>query len=366
MGRLRDIAVNLSLSLITVVVFLALCEFVVFRYVIPASDAPRLDYKNDIVRYAPNQRGVWRLRDEIAAPYRINEQGWNSGSGDYVQKRRGHRTRIAVIGDSFVEALQVASTDSFAERLGHALNESGATTDVYRFGMSGAPLSQYVHMAEREVAPYRPDWIVVNVVHNDFDESYRFVQGRYTSSFMKFRVADGKVVGELPPTPWKPTWVETLRRTATARFFLYRWQVRPQVIVDLFLPRQAGNEKIAANVGITAILAQQREVAAVTDHAVARLAAIAAGVDARLLLVMNGDLEAIYRGDTASPALTLNRVLAEAAKRHNVPLIDMHPIFTAHWAANHRHFNFEADGHWNELGHSIAATAIAAHIRQAH
>jgi hypothetical protein len=219
-------------------------------------------------------------------------------------------------------------------------------------------------MAEREVVAYRPDWIVVNVVHNDFDESYRFVQGRYTSSFMKFRVSKGRVVGDLPPTPWAPAWTDTLRHTATARFFLYRWQVRPQVIVDLFLPRQADNGPVAANVGIGQILAQKQEFAAVTDHAVSRLATAASGIGARLLLVMNGDLDAIYRGGAASPALALNRTLADTAKRHDVALIDMHPIFAAHWAANHRRFNFESDGHWNELGHSLVGAAIAAHIRQ--
>jgi lysophospholipase L1-like esterase len=366
MRRLRDIAINLTLSLASVLVFLALCEFVVFRYIVPASDAPRLDYKDDIVRYAPNQHGVWRSRNEIAAPYRINAQGWNSGVGDFVRQRAGQATRIAVIGDSFVDALQVASTDSFAEQLEQALRAAGTTSQVYRFGMSGAPLSQYVHMVEREVVGYRPDWIVVNIIHNDFDESYRFVQGRYTSSFMKFRVADGKVTSEVPPTPWKPTWADTLRQTATARFFLYRWQVRPQVVIELLLPRGAEEGQLAANVDIGQVLAQRQEVAAVTDHAVSRLATLAAGLGARPLLVMNGDLQAIYDGKADSPALALNRLLADAAKTHGVAMIDMHPIFAAHWAANHRRLNFESDGHWNELGHATVASAIAAYIRQAH
>ena len=37
--------------------------------------------------------------------------------GDYARERRAGITRIAVVGDSFVEALQVASTDSLAEKL---------------------------------------------------------------------------------------------------------------------------------------------------------------------------------------------------------------------------------------------------------
>jgi hypothetical protein len=367
MPPFRDIAINLSLSLASLLVFLLFCEVVVFRYIWLASDAPRLAYANEIVRYAPNQQGVWRLRNEVTAPYRINAQGWNSGAGEYARERRAGIARFAVVGDSYVEALQVANSASVAEMLGRALGEKGMRTEVYRFGMSGAPLSQYVHMVEREVAGYRPDWIVVSVVHNDFDESFRFVQGRYTSSFMKFSVEDGKVAGELPPTPWRPGWADTLRLTASARFFLYRWQVRPQPIIDLFLPRQGGAGKgpWAGNVEIGRVLTVQRDVSAAADHAVARLAALADAVDARLLMVIDGDRHAIYRGDAASPALALNRILADAAERHHATFLDLHPVFAAHWAAHHRRFDFDADGHWNELGHSIVGAAIADRIRQA-
>jgi hypothetical protein len=365
MRRLRDFAINLSVSLVSVLLFLALCEFVVFRFVWLASDAPRLDYKNDVVRYAPNQQGVWRLRDEVAAPYRINAQGWNSGLGDYARERRAGTLRIAAVGDSYVEALQVAYNASFGEALSRKLGASGTPAEVFRVGMSGAPLSQYVHMVEREVVGYRPAWIVVVVVHNDFDESYRFVQGRYTSSFMKFRVADGKVAGELPPTPWRPTWTDTLRQTATARFLLYRWQVRPQPIIDLFLPRRPTTEPWAANVNVRRVLAEQPEIAAVADHAAMRLAALAARIGARLLLVMDGDRHAIYRGETTSPVLALNRIMAAAAARHGIAFLDLQPVFAAHWTAHHQRFDCDADGHWNELGHALVGSALAERIQQA-
>jgi lysophospholipase L1-like esterase len=367
-AQLRDIAINTSLVIASLAVFLALCEFVVFRFVWLASDAPRLDYVEGVIRYAPNQAGTWRVRDEIAAPYRVNGQGWNSGVADYPRERRAGTLRVAVIGDSFVDAMQVANTASLAEVTERALNQRAGVAEVFRFGISGAPLSQYVHMAEREAARYRPDWIVVNVVHNDFGESYQFVQGRYTSSFMKFRVEDGKVVGELPPTPWRSGVVETLRLTATARFLLYRWQVRPQALIDWFLPRPAAAldptfGQWAANVNIGRVLAAQREVAAVAEHAVARLAAIASGVDARLLVVVDGDRHAIYRGDADSAALALNRILNAAAERHGIAFLDLHAVFAEHWAVHRRRFNFETDGHWNELGHAVVGAAIAERIR---
>jgi lysophospholipase L1-like esterase len=357
-------AIDLSLMLGSIFVFLLFCEFVVFRFVWLASDAPWLDFVNDVVRYAPNQQGVWRIGDEIAAPYRINGQGWNSGTGDYAIARNPGIARVALIGDSFVEAMQVASTASLAATLAPALSRSGRPTEVYRFAISGAPLSQYVHMLDREAVRYRPDWVVVVVVHNDFDESFQFKPGRYTSSFMKFRVEDAKVVGELPPTPWRPDSIELLRQTATWRFMRYRWRVQPDAIADWLLTSKAGAAVPEyANVHVASVLANRLEIMAVADHAVVRLATLVSEIGARLLIVMDGDRDTIYQG-SPSPLLELNQIMVGAADRHDVNFLDLHPIFTAHWTAHHQRLHFDSDFHWNELGHSVAGAAIAARIQE--
>src|SRR5262249_7132862 len=156
----------------------------------------------------------------------------NSGGGDYQVERQPGIPRIAVIGDSFVEALQVPHDRSMGERLAGLLALGGGHIEVYRFGIGGAPLSQYLSMAERGVVLYRPDWIIVIIVHNDFDESYRHTPGRYTSSFLKLRIENHQVTGEIEPQPWTPGLIDWLRRTATSRFLFYRWQVRPQILID--------------------------------------------------------------------------------------------------------------------------------------
>jgi hypothetical protein len=160
-GR-REWLANSALIGASSLAFLLFCEFVVFRVIWQGSDVPDNAFVNEVVRYAPHQRGTWRVRAEIAAPYAINAQGWNSGSGDLVAGMRGH------------------------------------PAEAYRFAVARAPMSQYLHMIEREVEPYRPDWVIVLLVHNDFDESFRFTPGRYTSSFRKLRLVGGEVLGEVP------------------------------------------------------------------------------------------------------------------------------------------------------------------------
>jgi hypothetical protein len=361
-SRLCALAADLGLSLATLVLLFALCELVVFRFVWLASDVPANAFVDDCVRYAPDQEGVWRVRNEIAAPYRINGQGWNSGVGDYLRTGHPGVERIAIVGDSFIEALQVPYNRSAGEDLAADLRADGGNIEVYRFGISGAPMSQYLQMIERAVVHYRPDWVVVLIVHNDFDESYKFKQGRYTSSFLKLKVADGRVVGKVPPAPWHPATIEWLRQTATARFLLYRWQVRPQLLVDLFLPR-ARAATIAANTDVGAVLADLPGVEAVTDYLFGRMDAVVHAMGARLLLAMDGDRTAIYR-DAPSPALALNRIAAAAAARHHIPFVDLDPVFTADWRAHHRRFDFDADSHWNEHGHEVAAAAMAAALRR--
>lgn len=359
-SRLRNGLINLGVSSASLLVFLAFCELVLFRYVLPGSDVPRNDFVNELVRYAPNQSGVWRVRGEIAAPFSINAKGWNSPLPDYPRERVPGRRRIAFIGDSFVEALQVPVSRSFVETIEAGLAASGPV-ETYRFAIAGAPFSQYLQMVEREVLATRPDQIVVLFVHNDFDESFVFRPGRYTSSFLKLKLEGGKVTGEIPPQPWRPGAVEWLRQSATARYFLYRWQVRPQALVDaIFGPAQAQEGGYAANVDIGSVLNREADVRAATDYVVKRLAEQAQHIGAKLLIAMDGDRGAIYAGRQDSLALKLNRIAAEAAARAGVSFLDLQPVFAADWAQNHQRFEFAADAHWNERGHAVAGAAILA------
>jgi lysophospholipase L1-like esterase len=361
MQRLKNLAINTGLVAASLVVGLLLCEFVVFRFILPASDVPANTFGNDLVRYVPNQTGVWRVENEIAAPYRINAQGWNSGVGDYALARTAGVARVAVVGDSIVEALQVAPDKAMAEQMAGELSRDGKRTEAYRFAMSGAPHSQYLHMVRREVLSYRPDWIVVLLVHNDFDETFQFVPGRYTSSFLKLRVTGDKVE-EIPPVPWKAGVTEWVRHTATARFMYYRWRVRLDTIRSLFFSAaHAASERWEANIEGEPLLRLMPPIRLTTDYVFARLAEISQPEGPRVLLAMDGVRAAIYSG-RPNPLEALNRMCAELAARHGLAFVDLHAAFSADWAAHHRRFEFESDYHWNEYGHAVAARAIAQEI----
>src|SRR5205085_545125 len=125
---------------------------------------------------------------------------------------------------------------------------------------------------------------------------------------------------------------------------------------NLLLPQ--AHATIAANTDMSAVLADQASVTAVTDYLFGRIDAAVQAMGAQLLLAMDGDRYAIYH-DTASLALTLNRLAADTAARQHIPFLDLQPIFLADWQSNHRRFDFDADSHWNEHGHEVASRAIA-------
>ena len=131
-----------------------------------ASHLQRQDRDGEVLRYVPNQVGTYRVKDEIAASFQINENGWNSRWPHYENEKDNTQGRICIIGDSYVEALQVDFGKSLAERLEDYLAPS--SIQVYRFGLSGAALSHYLYMLRNEVSQYSPDMVIINLVHNDF------------------------------------------------------------------------------------------------------------------------------------------------------------------------------------------------------
>ena len=100
---------------------------------------------------------------------------------------------------SFVDTAQ-----GFPEVIERQLNAAGVPAEVLRFGMDGAPLSQYLHMLRREVSAFKPDLVVVLLIHNDFDESYRFLKTRYASAFLKIGVDEEGRPRRSPPPISRP------------------------------------------------------------------------------------------------------------------------------------------------------------------
>jgi lysophospholipase L1-like esterase len=102
-------------------------------------------------------------RDEGEAYVRINSQGWRDL--ERAPARPEGVVRVAVLGDSFVEAAQVPLEQSFPAVLERKLNRCGAyggdTVEVLNFGVSSYGTAQQLLTLRHRVWAYDPQQVVL-------------------------------------------------------------------------------------------------------------------------------------------------------------------------------------------------------------
>jgi hypothetical protein len=142
---------------------------VVLRF-LPRNELPPLlavNAANPLLRFTPRQTFTYTRGWDFSLVTRgrtnnlgfVNDQDYDSTAATPL---------LAIVGDSFIEALMVPYAQTLQGRLA-AL--AGSRARVYSFGVSGAPLSHYLVEADYARATFHPSAYVVLVVGNDFDES---------------------------------------------------------------------------------------------------------------------------------------------------------------------------------------------------
>jgi len=102
---------------------------------------------------------------------RWNSRGYFDNDYDYVKKPGTYR--IVLIGDSFVEALQVPLARSFHKLLENSLNRlvcgprGPRRFEVIALGNSGTGLKNHLRVLEEEAIHYNPDAVAVTLYGND-------------------------------------------------------------------------------------------------------------------------------------------------------------------------------------------------------
>ena len=93
----------------------------------------------------------------------------------------------------------------------------------------------------------------------------------------------------------------------------------------------ADSARFGANIEIDTVHRQMPQIRAATDYVFGRLHQTVDRIGAKLLLVMDGDRQAIYAGDTAAPPLMLSQMAEALARRHGIAFTDLHAAFSADW-----------------------------------
>ena len=135
-------------------------------------------YRKDFTKFEENENYIYI--NKLSAFFtkfkhinvkHINNYGYASDK-DFKKKELQTKPIIAVIGDSYVEAMQVKNKDAF-----HAILDKGLLShDVYPIGISGSPLSQYIAFSRYAAEQFSPELYVFLIIENDFDESFKKVK----------------------------------------------------------------------------------------------------------------------------------------------------------------------------------------------
>lgn len=409
MSKLKKFALNvlvfsMGLALIPIVLEIVLRFFPVF------SGMP-VNRSSAVYSFAPNvtiQRSSnWDMSN--ARKRKVNNVGFIS---DQNYDSSAKPPLIAIVGDSYIEAMQVDYSDTAEANL---LAKCEPNARVYSFGAQFAPLSQYLSWAQYVSQTYQPKIMVVNIVGNDFDESllsHQMTANNGGVPGMQFYDFSNNTT-QLVKIPFKQeSWLtQALRHSVLAQYLVrnlgvvnlindYRsrvnsWSVRgkqsksvlnvPEENSDSLIPQKS---QTAAGMNIGASRTPEAKGKATpetlseyvgnakraysseklqqskksVDAFLSDLPSAAKLPPASIVLTVDAERPLIYspsgRQDLDSFFSVMRRYLIEHAQSRGFIVLDLRPSMISQFNADGGRFEFADDNHWNAVGHRLMANAL--------
>jgi hypothetical protein len=329
---------------------------VFFRTIIPASQVPMnvFDGKDKMwISSNKNNTGVHTIGKfaEIRSKWKINNMRWNYPIDYYPNSKK---KLIAVIGDSFIEALQVNIGDNYPYLLNKMLADN---YEVYAFGKGGVPLSQYLNMSRYVNKYFKADILIVNIVHNDFDESIQELWPQYQYLQLYFDKNDS-IQESIPQNINSARNINPIKRmlyrSALIRYLFYNIKIRE------FLKLK--NTNLEANINTEVTLKNMSLINRATKYLVKTIKA--ENNDKRIIFIMDAPRDAIYENAIEkSNVLWMNKMMDTICSDNKVEFIDLTMVMNEDYKKNHIKFNSNIDGHWNEYGHKFVANILYEYLK---
>jgi len=287
---------------------------------------------------------------------RSNNEGFLNDQ-DYHQE--GKHPLIGVVGDSFVEAMMVPYQDTLYGRIDANIGEKGR---VYSFGISSAPLSQYLAWTRWVKKQYQPDALVIVIVANDFDESY--FHYKRTPGFHYFHPDSTMDDVRLERVDYHPNKMRRIvLKSALARYLFFNLQIN-QLVVQL-RNRLEGNPATAYVANMPARLPKE-QLDAATQAAEMFLSVLPkySGLSPeKILLLVDGVRPELYSANEPATVKSsywgqMRNSFIGRAKQQGYEVVDMHEAFRRNYGQKGERFEFSNDNHWNSVGHEVAAVEV--------
>ncbi len=285
---------------------------------------------------------------------------------------------VVVVGDSFVFGTLVDAEDAFAARLGRMLGAEGGPCRVLNLGVPSTSPPQYNRMLELGMR-YRPELVVYAFFANDFSyESLPAVRRLSANETWRRRPEDeGLCYEALPPLvrlnhwrKWLTNHLLTIQLVKSlASRHIYGRQGYP-VAIDAqryylladtsWWGRWLDPGRLQVRRSIEANCALAREAAAFAERQGTRIVFV--------LIPSREQVLAPFLPDTLAsrvhaPAYEATYgALAACLRADGLPVLDLTEALRRA-VARGRKVYFSFDGHFDESGHEVAASALAAFLR---
>ncbi len=304
---------------------------------------------------------------EFKTKIQFNKEGFRDS--EHKINKQKNVLRVAVIGDSFVEGLQVNGDKLLTTILGTKLNLV-KNSEVMNFGVSSFGTTNEYLTYEAYVKKYKPDYVVIVFSVNDFiDNDKSLSEHRMSIELMKHRPyffldADGGLAKE-DFVPFKRNAaVEILRKIKLFSFFrniMFKLKVKKNhdaLRDELNFYGIEYSPQTQASAVLTQKILREFLSAIVNDKAIPLVVLFypAYVVDTyhKDKLMRNAAWDKI---DINKP---LN-IIEKECRSVNVDVVDMRQLQLSNEYSGGNTIFFK-EGHWNERGHELAATTIAQSI----
>lgn len=152
-----------------------------------------------------------RYTREGGSYLRINRDGFRGP--DYAQPKPNGVVRVAVLGDSYVEAMQVAEDKTFTAVIGRTLAANpvmrGRRVEAINFGVDGYGTAQELITLQRKVWAYQPDIVVLAIfLGNDIRNNSVVLEGDRCRPFFVPDQAGLRLTGPFIDQPSFRLWCE--------------------------------------------------------------------------------------------------------------------------------------------------------------
>jgi hypothetical protein len=356
----------------------------------------------DAQLYAPDRELGWSLRPgasgrvstETPRFVQINNEGFRDVERSY--EKPADTVRIAVLGNSWTEALQVPLESTYTLVLEKELDQDqclpGKRVEVFNFGVAGYSTGQELLLLRDKVWSYHPDLVLLALypardIANNLRELNNAVNPERSPYFVirgdqlvlddSFRALPALQPGEI----WLQTvgfWFDdhfkTLQAINTLQCF---GKMRVAMAAAKERAEQSGLENLEYAIYAPPSSAAMQSAWRVTEALLLAMRDEVHAHGAEFRLVTLATRPQVIP-DPAKRAELMQKLgvkdfsyaddrISEFAARNSIPVTNLAPVLSAYTESNHVYLNgFRpsnlGEGHWNETGHRLAAQAIAADL----